>query len=105
MLKMLSKNWDKTKLGLIFFLFLLGFVVISFTFKNEKTIEQTYQKSSNYTDSESIKLIKDFFLKKIKSPFTNINYEIKKGDTIGKILKKLNIKNSEIQKIINEYNK
>ena len=105
MLKMLSKNWDKTKLGLIFFLFLLGFVVISFTFKNEKTIEQTYQKSSYYTDSESIKLIKDFFLKKIKSPFTNINYEIKKGDTIGKILKKLNIKNSEIQKIINEYNK
>ena len=105
MLKMLSKNWDKTKLGLIFFLFLLVFIAISFTFKNEKTIEQTYQKSSNYTDSESIKLIKDFFLKKIKSPFTNINYEIKKGDTIGKILKKLNIKNSEIQKIINEYNK
>ena len=105
MLKMLSKNWDRTKFGLVFFLLLLGFVTFSFSFKNEKTIGQNYQKNSSYTDDENIKLIKDFFLKKLKSPFINVNYEIKKGDTIGKILKKLNIKNSEIQKIINEYNK
>ena len=105
MLKLLIKNLDKAKLGLIFFLILLGFIIFSFTFKNEKTAKKTYQENSSYADTEDIKLIKEFFLKKINSPFLNVNYEIKKGDTIGKILKKLNIKNSQIQKVINEYNK
>jgi len=50
-------------------------------------------------------IIKEFFLKKINSPFYNLEYEIKKGDTIVKILKNLKIKNSEIQNIINQYKK
>ena len=41
----------------------------------------------------------------IKSPFTNINYEIKSGDSIQKILNKLNVEKNDIQKVINEYKK
>ena len=44
-------------------------------------------------------------LDKIKSPFTNLNYEIKKGDTIQKILQKLKVKNNDIQNIIQQYKK
>ena len=41
----------------------------------------------------------------IKSPFININYEIKSGDSIQKILQKFKVKNSEIQNVITQYKK
>ena len=44
-------------------------------------------------------------LQSIRSPFTNINYEIKSGDSIQKILKKFKIQNNEIQTVINQYKK
>ena len=44
-------------------------------------------------------------LNQIKSPFINLNYEIKKGDTIQKILKKYKVKNNDIQTTINQYKK
>ena len=34
-----------------------------------------------------------------------MNYEIKNGDTIQKILKKLKVQNNEIQTVINQYKK
>jgi len=40
-----------------------------------------------------------------KLPFINLNYEIKNGDTIQKILKKLKVQNNEIQTVINQYKK
>ena len=52
-----------------------------------------------------VKIIKDFFFSKINSPFLYNNYEIKKGDTLQKILKSYKIKNNEIQNIIGEYKK
>ena len=54
---------------------------------------------------KDLKLIKEFFLRKINSPFINLDYEIKKGDSIQKILQKLKVKNSEIQTVINQYKK
>ena len=42
---------------------------------------------------------------KIKSPFTNLNYEIQKGDSIQKILKKLQVQDREINNVINQYKK
>ena len=44
-------------------------------------------------------------LSKIKTPFVNIDYEVKSGDTIQKILKKLNVRNYEIQTVIDKYKK
>ena len=51
------------------------------------------------------KSLKDFLLNKVKSRFTNINYVIKKGDSIQKILRKLKVDNREIQEVVVEYKK
>ena len=74
----------------------------------DKSDDPIIKKSESYNVSNKtsdLKIFKEFLLNKIKSPFTNINYEIKKGDTIQKILKKYQIQNSEIQTIINQYKK
>tara|TARA_Y100000590_G_scaffold442700_1_gene571147 strand:- start:1586 stop:2800 length:1215 start_codon:yes stop_codon:yes gene_type:complete len=71
-------------------------------FKNEKKI---LGKKNLPISTADLSIVKDFFLKKINSPFYNLEYEIKKGDSIVKILKNLKIKNNEIQNIINQYKK
>ena len=48
-------------------------------------------------------IIRDFLFKQIKSPFKNIKHEIKKGDSIGKILRNYNVENSQIQEVIDQY--
>ncbi len=42
-----------------------------------------------YEEPAELEIFKKFLLNQIKSPFTNVNYQIKKGDTIQKILKKI----------------
>lgn len=105
MYQVLKKNWDKSKyliLSGIFITFILLLTVVHKSdekiIKKSKTIEISYE-------SPDLKTFKEFLLEQIKSPFTNFNYEIKKGDTIQKILKKLSIQNNEIQNIINQYKK
>ncbi|MDC6465190.1 peptidoglycan DD-metalloendopeptidase family protein [Pelagibacteraceae bacterium] len=71
---------------------------------NEKIIQKT-NITTSFDEADDLKKIKEFLLNQIKSPFTNINYKIKKGDTIQKILQKYNVQNSDIQKTINQYNK
>ena len=44
-------------------------------------------------------------LSKINSPFLNVNYEIKKGDSIQKILQNFKVPNNQIQKVITQYKK
>ena len=79
-------------------------LMLAFTFKNEEKII-TKKTDFSTINNKEIELIKEFIFHKIKSPFENINYEIKKGDTIQKILKKLKIQNNEISTIINKYKK
>ena len=105
MYQILKKNIDKTKyliaLGIVVTLFLLVTVVY-------KSDEKIVKKSENDQISSGISDLisfKKFLLNRINSPFINLNYEIKKGDTIQKILKKLKVDNSEIQKVINHYKK
>ena len=72
-------------------------------FKNdEKIIKNKKNISFQHPD---IVLIKKFLLSKIKSPFINVNYEIKSGDSIQRILQKFEIQNNEIQTIISQYKK
>ena len=105
MLKLLTKNGEKTKLTiLVIFITFLVFI-FAVTFKNDEVVKKNSKNETVYINEDELKLIKDFFFKKINSPFTNINYEIKKGDTIGKILKKYNVKSANIQNVINEYSK
>ena len=105
MYDVLKRNWDKTK-----YLILSGFAVIflllvTVVYENDEKITKKTELIKNSNKAEQLKIFKKFLLNQIKSPFINLNYEIKKGDTIGKILKKYKVRNSDIQAVINEYKK
>jgi len=70
--------------------------------KDEKA---TKVKKVGFFNHPDFALFKEFLISEIKSPFSNINYEIKSGDSIQKILKKFKIKDNEIGIIINKYKK
>ena len=105
MYKIDKRNWDKTK-----YILLSGFVIIfllllTVVYKNDekKTIKSLSIKPS-YEISD-LETFTSFLLNQIRSPFANIDYTIKNGDTIQKILKGYKIENNEIQTVINQYKK
>jgi len=103
MYQVIKKNKEKTIYFIVFTLIIVFFLLVTVAFKNDKEIQNKERNISlNYSDLVSIK---EFLLTKIKSPFTNINYEIKSGDSIQKILKKFKVQNNEIQTIISQYKK
>jgi len=93
---------EKLKYFLIF-LVIASLVFIAAVYKNDEKIKSIEKKSS--IQAEDLVSVKEFFLKKIRSPYSNIDYIIKSGDSVQKILKNLNLKNTEIQQIIKEYKK
>ena len=103
MVQILGKNKEKTVYLVLFTLILTSVIFAAIFFKNDKEIVS--QKTNISQPNEEITLIKEFFLQKIKSPFINIDYEIKSGDSIQKILKQFKIRNKEIQSIITQYKK
>ena len=105
MYEIIKKNWDKNKI-IVFFgilITLLTLTTIAYKTDNEKLKKTKVIK--NFNQESDILNFKNFLLKQIKSPFINVSYEIVQGDTIQKILKKYNVKNEEIQKVIYEYKK
>jgi len=102
----IKKNWSKSKnLLTSAIVFALLLVIIVFYTSNEKNSSvklSIIEKKINKTD---LKTFKKFLLNQIKSPYKNVNYEIKKGDTIQKILKKFKVENSEINRTINQFKK
>ena len=96
-------RWEKTKYFILFSLTLVFLVLIVSYYKNEE-IPISKKEIIAYRGPD-VKLIKDFFFSKINSPFLYNNYEVKKGDTIQKILKNYKIKDKEIHNIIKQYKK
>jgi murein DD-endopeptidase MepM/ murein hydrolase activator NlpD len=101
--KYFFKNREQIKQISIFTLITLSLFIFLFLFKNDKEIK--INENNTYFESKDFSLIKKYIYKKINSPYLNVNYEIKKGDTIQKILKKFNVPNEDIIKVINEYKK
>jgi len=97
------KNREQMKQISIFALIAFSLLIFLFFFKNDKQIK--INETNTYFQSNDFALIKKFIYKKINSPYLNVNYEIKKGDTIQKILKKFNVTDEDIIKVINEYKK
>ena len=102
LLDFFNKNKRKLPYFLLFFLLIIILLLFTISFKNDKKISVTSDLSLK---TNEIELIKKFLTNKIQSPFTNISYEIKKGDTIQKILKKYEVKDNEIYNIVNKYKK
>jgi len=105
MYQIIKKSWDKTKYPLLPGLALMLLLLVTVVYKSDEKITKKSELIQNSTKVADLKTFKEFLLNQIKSPFINLNYEIKKGDTIQKILKKYKVKNNDIQTTINQYKK
>ena len=105
MYRVLKKNWDKSKYLILSGIFITLILLLTVVYKSDEKIIKKSQSIEIAYESPDLKTFKKFLLNQINSPFTNLNYEIKNGDTIQKILKKLKVQNNEIQTVIDQYKK
>ena len=103
MYRILNRNKEKTIYFILFAFLITILLLVSVVYKNDKGIKKI--ETNILFHNQELILVKQFFLNRLKSPFTNINYEIKSGESIQKILQKLKIKNNEIQLVINHFKK
>ena len=102
----LMKNIEKSKNLIVFTFIIILLILVMIVYKNDEVVTKIDSSKINQSLERSDYLsLKKFLLKKINSPFIDIEYEIKNGDSIQKILKKLKIKGSDIQKVIEHYKK
>ena len=105
MYQVLKKNWSKTKNLILYGLVITLLLLVTVVYKSDEKIIKKSELIESSIEAADLKTFKEFLLNQIKSPFINLNYEIKKGDTIQKILKKYKVKNNDIQTTINQYKK
>ena len=103
MYHLLKQNKEKTIYFILFTFIAAFFLLVTVVFKNDEEIRN--KKTNTSFQHQDLSTIKEFLLSKLKSPFINIDYKIKSGDSIQKILKKFKIQNNEIANIINQYKK
>jgi murein DD-endopeptidase MepM/ murein hydrolase activator NlpD len=103
MYQTIVRGLEKRKIFVISSFILLSLLIFTFVNKNTTSIKNLDSVKTSFLKEEDINLIKEFLFTKIKSPFKDIKHEIKKGESIGKILKKYDVKNSQIQEVINQY--
>ena len=96
------KNWSTTKYFLLSGLIIIFLLLLTVVYKSD---EKIIKKSEINYEISDLQTLKKFILDQIKSPFNNIDYKIKKGDTIQKILQQYKIQNNEIQTVIKQYKK
>ena len=88
-----KKKWDKTKYLIVSGSIVALLLLVMVAYKNDEKITKKSELIKTYSTSTDFETFREFILSKIKSPFINLNYEIKKGDTIQKILKKYKVQN------------
>ena len=101
----IKKNWGKAKLLILFAITTTLLLLLTVVYKSDQKITKKSELIKDFNEESDLKKFKKFLLNQIKSPFINLDYEINKGDTIQKILRKYKIQNSEIQTVINQYKK
>ena len=101
----LKKNWDKTKNLVLSGITIAFLLLVTVVYQSDEKVTKKSGLIESSNERTDLEIIKKFLLDQIKSPFINLNYEIEKGDTIQKILKKYKVQKSDIQTIINEYKK
>jgi len=105
MIEIFLKSWDRWKYLIISSILVTSALLLAVANKSDQKVtgkSGTAEITSNNKDIESFK---NFLLKQIKSPFTNLNYEIKKGDSVQKILNNFKVRNPDIQGVITQYKK
>ena len=104
MYQFIKKNAEKNILIILASFITIILMLVLISFKNNSKVDSKIELGS-IKDNKELYLIKKFLFSKINSPFFNINYEVKKGDTIQKILNNYKIPDNQIQEIINQYKK
>ena len=88
------KNWGTTKYFFLSGLVIIFLLLLTVVYKSDDKITKRSEIVNNSYEVSDLKTLKEFVLDQIKSPFSNIDYEIKKGDTIQKILQQYKIQNN-----------
>ena len=104
MYQFIKKNAEKNILIILASFITIILMLVLISFKNNSKVDSKIELGS-IKDNKELSLIKKFLFSKINSPFFNVNYEVKKGDTIQKILNSYKIPDNQIQEIINQYKK
>ena len=99
----LNLNKDKKTYIIIFTLIILTIFTVDFTNKNISN-NQLINKEI-FAANKDMLALKKYIIKNIKSPFSNISYKVKRGDTLKKILKSHQINNQDIDKTVKEFKK
>ena len=102
MYQIFMKNRGANKYFLLSGLIIIFLLLLTVVYKSD---EKIIKKSEINYEVSDLKTLKKFILDQIKSPFSNIDYKIKKGDTIQKILQQYQVQNNEIQTVIKQYKK
>ena len=89
MYRILNRNKEKTIYFILFALLITILLLVSVVYKNDEGIKKI--ETNILSHNQELILVKQFFFYRLKSPFTNINYEIKSGESIQKFLQKLKI--------------
>jgi len=105
MYQIFKKNWDTTKYFILSGFIIIFLLLVTFVYKSDEKIIKKSESNKDSFKVSDLKTLKEFILDQIKSPFINIDYEIKRGDTIQKILQQYKIQNNEIQTVIKQYKK
>ena len=105
MYQYIIKNWSKLKYFMLFGLVLLFALTLTFFNKTDKIPQKKIQLTGQLIEATELKNFEKFILSHIKSPFVNLNYKIKQGDTIQKILYKYIVITNDIAKVITQYKK
>ena len=105
MYQLIRKNWNRARLIIFTGFIITSLLLVTVVYKSNEKVVKTTESAQTSFETPDLKTLKEFLLDQIKSPFINLNYVIKKGDTIQKILKNYKIGNSDIQNVINEYRK
>ena len=100
-----ARELSKEKVTYVFIVtsIILALYIINITNK-QINVNQGELKNKLSNNNELIEL-KKFIIENIKSPFSNINYLVKSGDTLKKILKIHQVKNQDIDSAIENYKK
>ena len=103
MYEIAKKNIEKSKYFIFFGFIIVSLILVAVVYKNDEVVNR--KEKGVYYEHPDLKIVKEFFLKKIQSPFIDENYQTKSGDSIQKILKNFKIKNNEIQTVIEKFKK
>ena len=76
MYETIKRNWEKYKFFLLSGFIIFFLLLLTVVYKSDEKISNISDASSNSYDNSDLKKFKQFILDQIKSPFTNIDFQV-----------------------------